>query len=136
MSILKRLIHYCISYEFLLSYVIMLASVYNIIRNYKKCKSVPYGLLLVLLFLWLSPYSVEFKKLFLVIYVFFSISTYFGEEMIIQKTDDQAIQYFNCPKNRKAAPWLFTAYLTMLINILIIVQIYYKVILNKGLPFY
>jgi hypothetical protein len=136
MDILHNLFNYFISYEFILTYGVMIGSVYNIIHNYKDCESIPYGIILLCSYLVLSSHSIEFKKLFIVIYIFFSVSTYFGEEMIIKKTNQQAIQYKNCPKNRTAPPWLFTAYLTMLLNILVIFEIYWSVILRKELPFY
>ena len=135
MTIIERCIQYFTSYEFILTYIIISTSVFNIIHNYKQCKSIPLNIVLLVAYLLFSSKSTEFKKLFLVVYVFFSVSTYFGEEMVIEKTNKQAIQYLNCPKKRKAAPWLFTAYLTMLLNILVIIEIYWNIVLKRNLPF-
>lgn len=133
---MNNVITYFTRYEFILSYSIILGSIYNIIHNYKKQESLPLLGILLLVYGLGSSHSLEFKMMFAFVYILFSVSTYFGEEMIIDKTNKEAIQYFNCPEKRTAATWLFTAYLTMLINILLTVEFYWMVILNRPLPFY
>ena len=112
--------------DIILIFVILIINNFNLILllHTKYCLIITVLLILIILY---SKLNYKIKKIFLLTWFIFSSLCFFGESIII-KFNKKSLKYIDTNNYFKTPLWLFSAYFSMSLYILVSFYILWKII--------
>ena len=126
----KNTLSYLSTSNSILVIILVILNTLNIFYNYKNNWVLFISIILLVIYLLLLQASFQEKMVFIFIYLVFSITTLFGESIVISTTGGKALRYGVTSFNTNVPIWLFSAYLNMVLVILFLEKIGNFIFLN------